>query len=127
MLEINANKYFDWIKAGRSFQEIRKDLQIRGFSDDQITTILEAINDWILQSNVERERYKISNQWKWIGWSLIGINICLTVYSYWVSAYTFTIFSIGGIISGWGLLSYVERMQRPTLFQSRFKNRRRNY
>lgn len=127
MQEIDVSKYFSWIQDGKSFDEIRKDLQIRGFSDSQIATILATLNDWVLQSNFERERRNAATNWKWVGWILIGICVLLSVYSYWASAYTFIIFSIGGIISGWWILTLGNRIQRPTLFQPRFKQRRRNH
>lgn len=127
MQEINVTKYFDWIRNGKSFSEIRKDLQIRGFSDSQITTILATLNDWVLESNFEKQRLGTANNWKWVAWTLIGVSIFLSIYSYWASAYTFSIISIGGIISGWGILTFGNRIERPTSFQSRFKNRRRNY
>lgn len=48
MQEINVNKYFIWVKEGKSFSEIRKDLETRGLSDSQITTVLSTLNNWVL-------------------------------------------------------------------------------
>ena len=126
MQEINVNKYFIWVKEGKSFSEIRKDLETRGLSDSQITTVLSTLNNCVLQSSLGAEKHKATNQWRWVAWTLIGISICLAVYSYWAGAFTFIVFSIGGIVTGWGILIYITKAERPVLFQSRFKHRKRN-
>lgn len=91
MQEIDVSKYFSWIQDGKSFDEIRKDLQIRGFSDSQIATILATLNDWVLQSNFERER-RNSNQlemgWMDFDWYLCAFK-CLFVLGKCLHLYNF--------------------------------------
>lgn len=128
MQEVNLDKYYSWIKEGKSFSEIRKDLLIRGFSDEQTTNIIATLNDWLLQTEINKSKISSGKQWKLVGWILIMITLSLTLYSFWISSFTSIIIGIGGAFLGWTFIFIGNKLtQGPSVFQPRFKQRRRNF
>lgn len=100
MQEVNVNKYQQWITEGRSFSDIRNDLLIRGFSDEQTSSIISILNNWWLQEKIITEQKRASWQLKIAGIALFGISIFITIYSLWRSAFTIVVIAAGGITGG---------------------------
>lgn len=123
MIEVNLNKYIQWVKEGRSFAEIRKDLLIRGFSDNDVTTILSYLNDHLLQEEISKEKNRNARNWKWAGWFLIAISLFLSVYSFRSAS---VILIAGGLLGGGAMIMNSSRLQRgPSMFTRKIQQGRR--
>lgn len=126
MMEIKINQYIDWIKEGRSFSDVRNDLLIRGLSENQITQVLNFLNERIIQDEIQKSKKSSVNQWRYAGLVLISISIALATYSIFITLNSI-ILTIGGFVTGLAMIQYSKRIQNgPSVFQRRIQ-KRRNY
>lgn len=125
MEEVQADKYFKWLTEGKSFSDIRNDLLIRGYSEEQTKQIIHTLNDWLLASEIEKSKREQGKQLKTAGWIMAFIVAFICIYSMVVSALTITVIAIGGVLLSWGMIYAGNKIERgPSLFQPRFKQKR---
>jgi hypothetical protein len=122
--EVNVLKYHNWLDEGRSFEEIRNDLLIRGFSNDQATTIITSLNEWWLHKKVAQAQSNFSTQKKTVGFILLTLSLFISVYSLWITAFSVVVIAAGGIIGSLGLIIDSQKQNRNSFFKKRIQNRR---
>lgn len=126
MQEIDIKKYSAWIDEEKSFEDVRKDLLIRGFSEEKATAIISHLNDHILSKKTNDLKKSEARQWQLAGIALLLITCSLTIYSLIASSFTFVVISGGGIVSGIAVFLNGKKLERgPSVFQNRMKKQRR--
>ena len=126
MQEVNIDKYVSWVEDGRLFADIRKDLLIRGFSEDQVKFIINELNDHLLSKKINDSKRSLARQWKIAGLILFLVSLLLMIYSAIVHSILFVILSSGGVMSGLALHLNGGKLEKGrSVFQKRIKRNRR--
>jgi hypothetical protein len=119
MKKIDLARYIEWIQNGRSFSEVRKDLLIQGFTDDEATTIIKHLDDSVLEA--QRSGHK--SNLKIVAVIMIFIGVTATLISFLALEHTVIIPS--GLLAT-GTATWLAVGRKNTAFHT-YRLRRRRY
>ncbi|MFA0964132.1 hypothetical protein AB9P05_20150 [Roseivirga sp. BDSF3-8] len=88
---INWDLYFDWVSQDRSFGDIRKDLELKGFDDDEIREIIDRIDDHITSRALNKSNKSVRKQAKIAGLLLFVAGLGTTAISLSTGYYLFDV------------------------------------
>lgn len=127
--EQNTSYYIEWLKAGRSPEEIKHDLMSKGFNKEDALRIMRHIDDEFLSSTDALRPVKVVNgiAYKILGWLIIGMAVVSALFLVSVLLAWFVFTAIAGV--GFALVRYgyyVESsglISRQRGFARKFKRR----
>jgi hypothetical protein len=123
----DISKYWGWLKEGRSPEEVKKDLLIRGISEDDASKLLQTLDGINLKDRIEREVSFHAKSYKIAGIILVVISLGLALYTVvFSSTFSFaTMFYLsGGMILGFAAINYGNRLKNKGFFtNSRFSRK----
>ena len=100
-------EYFVKKKDGMSFSHIRKDLEDKGLSNEQISVIIRSIDHKIITDEVSKSNKSIGKQMIFMGLVLtsLGLFITIATYSGFIDMGDQYLLSYGPIFGGIGLIA----------------------
>lgn len=79
---INWQKYYDWVAQGRTFGDIRKDLQQQGFEDEKIEQIIRLVDDHVTRKDLRKSERSVKRQVQLAGFTLLALGVFATAYTF---------------------------------------------
>jgi len=99
-------EYLTKKKEGHSFSEIRKELKVKGLTDEQVKVVIRSIDNKIIKEEVNKSNRSTRRQIIFMGLvlTLIGLLITIGTYTGFINIGQSFILSYGPIFGGIGLI-----------------------
>lgn len=96
----------EWIRNGKTFQDVRNDLQRKGLSETEITTYIRILDDKVTHQTVSRANRHHSRTRFYIGLCMFMVGAYIAVYSFITSGGTEIVIGLGGMVGGPTMMYY---------------------
>src|SRR5690349_6196400 len=113
MTNQELSKYWQWLQEGKSPEDIKKDLLIRGVSEQEATEVILVLDNSNLRNRIDKEVSFHAKSYRLVGLILIIVSLSFAVYSIVFSIFSTNtiLFLVGGSGAGFAALSYSNKLK----------------
>ena len=102
-VNIDTNEYLSWLRNGRTFQDVRDDLKVKGIEDADISRYIRTLDSILSKEAISTEQAYHYNALFLVGLSILLIGLCYTLYTYFYGKGGYLL-AYGAILGGAGLM-----------------------
>lgn len=105
-------KYLMKLREGKSFEDVRREMLIRGYSQDDVDENMILLNELLILSDIHQEKQKDASQLIVAGVVLMIVSVILSIYGLVASTSIVIWLPIAAFTSGLLMIIYGNRQRQ---------------